>query len=281
MLEVTTDRGEGLARVQALLGEVTGDALGEAAGALGAATGEEVVAKKSISEESLSWRWRLPDDTPPDHRRKLLAEQRHEAILEDWSNAPRAALQNKSPLEAVDQPDLRIALLASALIIEQAAVDPAELPLFETLREKLNLPQNEKIDPTDLDLEQVPLVRVPRFDFSKLPEDRLAKLLDRTGLMGANFAALIVAKEIVSRPELDERQRSDCGVSSVDSFGTRHEASEAMVGRSTGLVGEERQIVCGVGTDGVGTGNPAGRGLGSATCAGRDSDVASPRAWDC
>ncbi len=204
MLEVTTDRGEGLARVQKLLGEVTGDALGAAAGALGAATGEEVVAKKSISEESLSWRWRLPDDTPPDHRRKLLAEQRHEAILEDWSNAPRAALQNKSPLEAVDQPDLRIALLASALIIEQAAVDPAELPLFETLREKLNLPQNEKIDPTDLDLEQVPLVRVPRFDFSKLPEDRLAKLLDRTGLMGANFAALIVAKEIVSRPELDE-----------------------------------------------------------------------------
>jgi len=193
-LEVTTDRSEGFDHVQKLLGEITANALGEA-------IEEEVVAKKSISEESLSWRWRLPNDTPADHRLKLLAEQRREAILQRWANAPRAALQNQSPLGAVDQPELRIALLASALIIEQAATDPSELPLFEELRQSLKLPPAEKIDPTDLDLEQVPLVRVPRFDFAKLPEDRLAKLLDRTGLMGAHFATLIVAKEIVSRPE--------------------------------------------------------------------------------
>jgi len=93
-LEVTTDRGDDFDRVQKLLGEITENGLGEA-------TEEEVVAKKSISEESLSWRWRLPNDTPSEHRQKLLAEERREAILERWSQAPRAALQNQSPQEAV------------------------------------------------------------------------------------------------------------------------------------------------------------------------------------
>jgi len=194
-LEVTTDRGDDFRIVQELLGEITDNGLGPA-------IDEEVVAKKSISEESLSWRWRLPNDTPADHRQKLLSQQRREAILESWANAPRAALQNQSPQEAAGKAELRVPLLASALIIEQAAVDPAELPLFEELRQRLELPTLEKIDPTQLDLEHVPLVRLPRFELSKLPDDRLARLLDRTVLMGAKFATLLVARELVARPEL-------------------------------------------------------------------------------
>ncbi len=191
-LEVTTDRGDDFELVQKLLGEVTADGLDEA-------TEEEVVGNKSISEESLSWRWRLPNDTPADHRQKLLAEERRVAILQRWSKAPRAALQNKSPLDAVGSEELRIPLLASSLIIEQAAVDTAEQPLFVELRQQLKLPTREQIDPTDLDLDHVPLVRVPRFDFAKITSERLAKLLDRTIMMGAKFAALLVARELVTR----------------------------------------------------------------------------------
>jgi len=191
-LEVTTDRGNDFELVQKLLGEITENGLGEVAE-------EEVIGKKSISEESLSWRWRLPNDTPADHRQKLLAEQRREAILEHWPQAPRAALQNHSPQEATGQEDLRIPLLASVLLIEQAAVDPAELPLFAELRQQLKLSPHEKIDPFELDLEHVPLVRVPYFDLAKLPEDRLAKLLDRSILMGAKFATQLVARALVAR----------------------------------------------------------------------------------
>ena len=196
-LEVTTDRGEGFDRVFELLNEITDSKLGEV-------KDEEVVAKKSVSEESLSWRWRLPNDTPVEHRQTLLAEQRREAILERWSQAPRAALNDQSPAGAAGNDELRIPLLASALIIEQAAVDPAEAPLFAELREKLGLSALESIDPSELDLEHVPLVRVPRFDLTKLSEAQLAKLLDRTVLMGAKYATLIVGKELVSRPEIPD-----------------------------------------------------------------------------
>ncbi len=196
-LEVTTDRGGCFERTQALLEEVAGDSIGEL-------VEEEVVAEKSISNESLSWRWRLPNDTPPDHRHQLLAEQRREAILDHWTNAPRAALGDKSPQEAVDDADLHIALQASALIIEQAAVDPAELPMFAELRTRLNLPLPKAIDPTGVDLEHLPLVRVPRLDFSKLSDEEVAHLLNRTVLMGAALATLSAAKELATRPELAE-----------------------------------------------------------------------------
>ena len=197
-IEVTTDRGDDFERTEKLLAEVTGNELGEP-------TEEAVVAQKSISEESLSWRWRLPNDTPAEHRQKLLAEERREAILVRWSQAPRASLQNKSPQEAVGNEELRIPLLASALIIEQAAVDPAELPMFAELRQQLELPALDKVDPIEIDLDHVPLVRVPRFDLAKLDDERLAKLLDRTVLMGAKFATLLAAKELVARPELSDK----------------------------------------------------------------------------
>ncbi|HCK41045.1 MAG TPA: hypothetical protein DHW22_05380 [Planctomycetaceae bacterium] len=192
LLEVTTDRNESLSNVEALLHEIAEDSLG-------ASTEEEVVAEKSISEESLSWRWRLPDDTPVELRRTLLAEERRDAILLRWTAAPRAALKGKSPQAAVEDPELRIGLLASALIIEQAAVDPEELSLFATLREQLKLPQHETIDPQGVDLEHLPLVRIPRLQFDALTDEQLAKLLDRTVMMGANFSTLLVAEQLASR----------------------------------------------------------------------------------
>ena len=196
-LEVTTDRGPRFDNSLTLLSEVAGDTLGEK-------IEEEVVAEKSVSDESLSWRWRLPNDTPPDHRRELLAAQRREAILENWTAAPRAALSNRSPQEVVGDEALRIALYASALIIEQAAVDPAEQSLFADLRDQLKIPQPEVFDPTGADLEHLPLLRIPRTDLAKLTAAEAAKLLDRTILMGANVATLAVAAELVSRTELDE-----------------------------------------------------------------------------
>ncbi len=196
-LEVTTDRGDEFDRVFELLAEVIGNPLGTA-------KDEEVVANKSISEDSLSWRWRLPNDTPAEHRQSLLAEQRREAILESWSQSPRAALNNQSPMDSKDDEALRIPLLASALIIEQAAVDPEEAPLFAELRAALGLSVPETIDPSDVDLEHIPLVRVPRFDLAKLSEEQLTELLNRTVLMGAKYATVLVGRELVSRPEIPD-----------------------------------------------------------------------------
>ena len=191
-LEITTDRNEKLTIVQDLVRDIS-------KGKLIDPVEQEVIAEKSLSEDSLSWRWRLPNDTPPEVRRSLVAEERRHAILERWANAPRAALGDKSPLEAAEDPTLRVPLIASALIIEQAMTDPGEATLFLELRDKLRLPHPETIDPNELDLENVPLIRVPSINLSKLTVDQLSKLLDRTLLAGANLAALLVASALVQR----------------------------------------------------------------------------------
>lgn len=195
-LELTTDRNQGFEQVKSLLAEVAGDTLGKI-------LEEEVVAEKSLAEESLSWRWRLPLGTPTDQRRQLVAEERREAIFERWTAAPRAALGGKSPQEVVGDAAVRIPLLASALIIEQAAVEPSELELFDKLRERLGLPSHDKIDPETVDIDQVSIVRIPYLELSKLTDAQLNKLLQRATMHGANLATLVVAGELVSRPNHD------------------------------------------------------------------------------
>ena len=195
-LEVTTDRDEKLTIVQDIVREIRQSDLHDP-------VEEEVIAEKSLSEDSLSWRWRLPNDTPPELRRSLLAEERRSAILERWATTPRAALGNKSPQEAIGDPELHIALVASALIIEQAMVDPDEATLFHELRETLQLAQPKTIDPQGIDLETISLVRIPRIDLSKLTINQLTKLLDRTLLTGAGLASLFVATALVQRADTD------------------------------------------------------------------------------
>jgi tetratricopeptide (TPR) repeat protein len=197
-LELTTDRNAGFDDVKKLLAEVAGETLGNI-------IDEQVVAEKSVSEESLSWRWRLPPGTPVEQRRVLVAEERRDAILDRWLNTPRAALGNKSPREASTDPSLRIPVLASALNIEQAAVEPQELELFDKVRELLGLPPAETIDPASVEISQISIVRVPRVDLSKLTDMQLIKLLERATMTGGNLATLAIAGELVSRPTHEEQ----------------------------------------------------------------------------
>ncbi len=197
-LELTTDRTAEFEDVKKLLVEIAGETLGEI-------LEEEVVAEKSVSEDSLSWRWRLPPGTPIEQRRRFVAEERRSAIMERWTASPRAALNGKSPKEAAGDADLRIPLLASALIIEQAAGEPSELELFDRVRGVLGLPPAEVIDPADVDVAQISIVRVPHLNLSKLSDAQLMKLIERSTMLGANLATLVVAGELVSRPTHEEK----------------------------------------------------------------------------
>jgi hypothetical protein len=134
-------------------------------------------------------------------RRSLLTQRRRQAILEDWIAAPRAGLDGLSPRDAAAKPQLRIPLLASVLIIEQAAVDPEERELFQELRTKLGLPMAAAIDPAGVDYERLPITRIVRLDLQQPPTDRLMQLFNRASMSGAGVATLALAKEIVSRDE--------------------------------------------------------------------------------
>ncbi len=196
-LEVTADQDETFQQVQSLIAEIAGDAI-ESEG------DEKVVGEKLPSEAALSWRWRLPNDTPPAHRQKLLAERRRIALTEHWPAAPQAALGDKSPEQAAGDTSLATELAACVLIVQQAAVDPEELKMFDEVRAKLKMSPAEKVDPTDHDLERIPLVRILDMDLAKIDDEPLAHLLNRLRMVGAQLTALLVARELVSRESAAE-----------------------------------------------------------------------------
>jgi hypothetical protein len=152
-LEVTVDRGAAFdATVQALK-EIAGDALGEVCE-------EAVVGSLSATEHTLNWRWQFPRDTPRDVRERLLHEERRIAILERWATLPRPALRGKSPREAASDPELRIPLMATTLLLEQGSNLDRDFETVAELRRELGLPEPEPIEPQGENVHELRLARV-------------------------------------------------------------------------------------------------------------------------
>lgn len=194
-LEITTDRGQNFDRTLAALAEVAGGALGEM-------IEERVVGAISPTEQALNWRWHFPVDTPPALRRKLVAEERHAAILERWPEVARPALGGKTPHEAAADPALRIPLMAAILILEQGSNNRGDGTSIAVLRDKLGLPQPESIDPTAVGVADLPLVRVPRLRLEAVTDDDLVALYRRSVLVAARAATVLLAREAVRRPSI-------------------------------------------------------------------------------
>jgi len=198
-LVLTTDRNDQFEQTQSLLQEVTDGTLGEL-------VDEEVLISRSVAQDALSWRWRLPTGVPIEQRLNLIAEERRLAILERWVRAPRAVLGNKAPLEVAENPDLRLPLMGCVFVLEQAAEDPSELAIFDELRELLGLPPVTQLENDAVDQPGFTAVRVPRLELGQLTDDQLQRLFDHAMMTGASVALMLVCRELIARAE-DDPQR--------------------------------------------------------------------------
>jgi len=203
-LVVTTDVDDAFEGTLALLREIGGDQIGPE-------IERTVVGEKSLSEHALNWRWRLPDETPPAVRRRLLEVRRREALLQRWPEAPRAALGGLSPREAVGNAELRAALLGSVVILEQSAATPAEAPVFQELRAQLQLPPGLAALPAGTTLDALPLASFLHLDLTGAPLDAIERALDRAFAAGAIVVGVRAAEEAVGREDDDELRESAWG----------------------------------------------------------------------
>ena len=196
-LELVLDRSDAFDSHRELLQSAAGNAVGPL-------LEEERIGESSAAEQVLSWRWHFPVDTPPIRRRELLSEQRRHAILHDWPAMPRAVLSGKSPTDAAQDESLRVALSAAVLLLEQGGNNQRHSDAFGELRQQLGLPTPEPIDPSDLDVEQLPIGRLTRLNFDKLSDQDLVSLYQRAAVIGARGAVATTAREIIKRPTAAE-----------------------------------------------------------------------------
>jgi hypothetical protein len=225
-LEITLDRGPAFDAAVAALQEIGGDALGEL-------SEERVIGSVSPTEQALNWRWHMPRDTPPDLRRRLLAEERRIAMLERWPSLPRPGLGGKTPRDAAGEPELRIPLMGAVLILEQGTGAGRDAETIAQLRQDLNLPQPEPIEPAGQHVSNLPLVRVPRLKMDAVSDDDLVQLYRRAVLAGAQVAIVTTAQEAVRRPSLAKR------ISPAEAY-HRLIAAETEPESALALIGEAR-----------------------------------------
>jgi hypothetical protein len=226
-VELTIDRGPAFDATIRSLREIGGEALGEM-------TDERVVGSVSPTEQALNSRWQLPRDTPPEVRRRLMAEQRHTAITSRWPELPKPALGGKPPREAAGDPALRVPLMASVLILEQGGNTDRDAESIAQLRGSLGLPQPEPIEAGAQPAATLPLVRVPRLKVEALADDDLVMLYGRAVMIGANAALVILAREALRRPSIAAR------IPPADSY-RRLISAEAEPDRALALIGEARE----------------------------------------
>jgi len=197
-LQLVVNRDEQFDDTLSTLREVSGNTLDKPAE-------EEVLGHTPPTDHLLIWKWRLPADTPPSQRDRMVEEYRREAIFERWPNLAFSSLAGRTAAEAAKDSDSRTAVLAAVLLLELSdRVQASRLDLNE-LRSRLGLPIAEPIDPSEINAAQLPLARVPRLVMDKVSDDSLLRLYRRVAAVGARRALQHVAREVVRRESLKDK----------------------------------------------------------------------------
>ncbi|HWB00327.1 MAG TPA: hypothetical protein VG713_17655 [Pirellulales bacterium] len=187
-----------LSAAQTVLGQL-------AASALGQQTGEEVIEHVPSSQLALNWHWRLPDDTPREHVQQLVIRKRRDVVLNRWPKTPNKLFGGRTPEAAAADPAERLKLLGAILLVDLALESQAAPGLVNELRARLALPTLQEIDPTQVDLRRLPLLRLSRVQVQKLGDDDLLMLYRRAQFAGARGAVRKLASALIARPSLDAK----------------------------------------------------------------------------
>ncbi len=173
-------------------------------GNLGKEDSREEISQVPVLTDSMAWNPVFPDDTPQEKIQELSLEQRHNSLLEIFPKIKLAALGGMTPEEASVDFEARIKLDACLLIIESNLQCRDHNATLNNVRELLSLNPIEMLDPGNIDLNQVPDIRLARFDVTKLSTQQLGDVYQRCYFVGFRRGFLQAAEEIITRDEKPE-----------------------------------------------------------------------------
>lgn len=165
---------------------------------------EEVLGGVPKVSAGLTWRWRLPDDTPQQKRQQLVGEQRRESMLQSWPAMNLKPLDGKTPRELAADPAAKARVLAAILLLELSNEQNSADFDFNELRRELQLPTREPIDPATVDAMTLSLVQIPFIEVEKLSDEALLTLYRRVVLKYAVTSIRKIAQEVLRRDSLND-----------------------------------------------------------------------------
>ena len=186
---------EGYEDRKKILVDLAGDLLGEV-------VKEEKTGEVAAVSEALTWRWRLPNDTPADLRTEFLNAQHREVMLDRWTTLPQPVLDGKTPVEAGADQAYHVRLLAVILLLELAA-DAMDRDFdFNDLRAKLNVPTRPILSGKDLDVMKLSMVQLTRIDPTELEDEQLYIAFQRAVMKNLSALIFSLGQEMLKRDKL-------------------------------------------------------------------------------
>jgi hypothetical protein len=147
--------------------------------------------------------WQLPADTPPEHVKQLMSAWRQKLLTEKWMNTANDLLDGDSPASASGDAARRPGLLAALEVLEYSLADPFSSGESTAFRERLGLPADEPIDPTQMPPMRIPLTRLARLPIAQLSDDDLEQVYRRAVFARIKPVVAKVVDELLARPSLD------------------------------------------------------------------------------
>lgn len=137
-------------------------------------------------------------------RREDAAKDAHKFVQETWCNRPLRRLGGKTPLEAKEDPELKIDLAAAVHVLE-AVSDVAVLYVdMRSVRESLDVAPETPLEVTDeTSLNAVTIMQSHRLPLKELTTDQLNHIVNRSLMIRHVPFAYAVLNEVASR-EQDE-----------------------------------------------------------------------------
>ncbi|HUE69554.1 MAG TPA: hypothetical protein VMP01_01590 [Pirellulaceae bacterium] len=176
------------------------DALGQFSAGL---EKEEETGRVASVAAALSLSWRLPDNTPNELRKALVAEHRRNILLHVWPDLPQGVLDGKSLRQAAADASKQVRALATVLLADLSETD--ELPVYNEVRKSVGLPTVEPLDPQGLRVAALSPPKLARLDVKKLSDDDLEGVLHRAMMMSSPRIMRRVGPEMASRPSMDAK----------------------------------------------------------------------------
>lgn len=167
----------------------------------------ETLAKISATFDLLDCPWKLPDRTTSADYRKIVTEYTEWAMLERWPQMRLGFLDGKTPTDAAQEPAYQTKLLAAILVVETLAVQARKPFDFNRLREKLGLPILGPIDPTNLEVAEISLVRLGRLEVEKMTNEQIESAYVRALLYSMTKESVLFGKRLLDLPGIDLRRR--------------------------------------------------------------------------
>jgi tetratricopeptide (TPR) repeat protein len=192
---------------------------------------EEIVSERFRSGPLHSWGYVLPNDTPNKTKETIMKAVNRKMVHDTWAHRPQKALGGRPPAETAKDESLRIKTLAAILLLE-TAVDYTGPEGLNPLREELGLPVSEPIDPTGLDIFQIPLVRLWRVVPQQIDDEALIVLWRTALVMHLIVPSTALATEIVNRESFESSSHRPAALGMLATVTTDPDERLALLNRA-------------------------------------------------